>query len=112
MKKTVRPVLALALIGALAACSGGAPKSYPFDGVHFNAKARAVNKKVTRSIFTVQVAQASRSFKGAREAGRYEATRYCIENYGTSDITWEIGPDSPGLVLADDTLTLKGKCEA
>lgn len=109
---TVRPVLALTIMGALAACSGGAPKSYPFDGVYFKAKAGAVNKKVTRSVFTVQVAGASQSITGAREAGRYEATRYCIENYGTSDIIWAIGPDSPGQVLADDTLTLKGTCDA
>ncbi|MBI6630230.1 hypothetical protein JAO82_10090 [Pontibaca sp. S1109L] len=100
------------MFGALVACAGSAPKTYPFDGVYFKAKAAAVNKTVTRSVFIVQVADASQSITGAREAGRYEGTRYCIENYGTSDIIWEIGPDNPELVLADDTLTLKGMCDA
>ncbi|MFC3117986.1 DUF5333 family protein [Jhaorihella thermophila] len=28
------------------------------------------------------------------QAGAYEATRYCIENYGSSRILWEIGPET------------------
>lgn len=106
-----KPVFALALLAALAACTDPAKKAPPFDGIYFKAKARAVDKKVTRSVFTVEVKRATQSVEGAREAGRYEATRYCIENYGTSDIIWAVGPDSAALTLAGDALILKGTCD-
>ena len=85
----------------------------PFDGYLFKAKAAAVDKKVTRADFTVTVFAVSQSLKGAREAGRYEATKYCIREYGTSQVKWAVGPDTPGdqLRIVDDTLTFSGKCD-
>ncbi len=49
---------------------------------------------------------------GAREAGRYQATRYCLLTYGGSDKEWTIGPDLPieELPVDGDTLTLQGRC--
>lgn len=108
MEKAI-PVLALALAGLLAACSGGAER-YPFNGAYFDAKAGPIDKKQSRAAFVVNVAQASQSLDGARRAGEYEATRYCIENYGTSDVLWAAGPETAGISEAD-MLTLQGTCD-
>ena len=65
-----------------------------------------------RDEFTVTARPVSASLEGAREAARYEATVYCVNRYGRSDIAWTVGPDSPdaALPIADDTLTLAGRC--
>ena len=60
----------------------------------------------------MSVGPASASLEGAREAGRYEAIRYCIDNFGSSDITWIAGPDAEDgtLTIANDRLQLRGTC--
>lgn len=93
----------------LAACNSGRdPVS--FDGNFYRASLDA--DRDARDAFTLSVRPVSASLLGAKEAGRYEATVYCVNRYGRSDINWEIGPDDPDEVLpiADDTLTLQGRC--
>ena len=65
-----------------------------------------------RLTYTLRVRNASQSITGAREAARYEATVYCVTNYGSSDIKWVVGPDTPpeNLRLVDDALTFQGAC--
>ena len=48
----------------------------------------------------------------ALEAGRFEANKYCIRGYGSSDIAWTAGPDRAveEIQIVDDTLTLAGRC--
>ncbi len=84
-----------------------------FDGFYFPTKASAVDKKATLSQFDVQVKDAGSSIEGAREAGRYAGTRYCIEKYGSSDIIWSVGPDSDPsqLRVVDGALNLRGTCQ-
>ena len=62
--------------------------------------------------FVVSVKDASVSLDGARAAGGYEGTRYCIANYGTSRIDWTVGPDTEpqNLVIDKDTLNFQGTC--
>ena len=36
----------------------------------------------------------SASLDGAREAGRHEGTKFCIDAFGTSKINWKVGPDT------------------
>ena len=81
-----------------------------FDGVYFRSKARKLDKQ--RALFEVAVGPAFASIQGAREAGRYEATRYCIENFGTSAVDWQNGPDAEddALIIANDRLILRGTC--
>lgn len=81
-----------------------------FDGVFFRSNASKIDKK--RDRFEVSVSPASASLDGAREAGRYEAIRYCIDNYGSSDIDWLDGPDAEDgtLTIANDRLLLRGIC--
>ena len=106
------PVLALALgLGALQGCASQREGDFAFDGEFFRAKARKDGDR--REIFTVNVRPVSASLAGARAAGAYEATRYCIDLYGNSEVEWLNGPDAPAeaLLIDGDTLTLRGECE-
>lgn len=110
----LRPALLTAalLIAALmlSACSGRKADRVAFDGVFFRSTAGKVDKQVDQ--FEITVSPASASIDGAREAGRYEATRYCIRNFGTSDVAWTEGPDAEDgtLTIANDRLILRGTC--
>jgi hypothetical protein len=81
-----------------------------FDGKYFRTKVSKVDGQ--RDVFTLQVRNASQSIEGAREAARYEGTVYCVNNYGSSDITWAVGPDAPAenLRLDGDSLIFSGSC--
>ena len=110
----VRAILALS-IGALfltAACQTREQRLVAFDGYRYKAKAAAIDKKVSRADFTATIFAVSQSLAGAREAGRYEGTKYCIKEYGSSKIEWAVGPDTPveNYQIVDDTLTFSGVC--
>ena len=96
---------------ALSACSERREERVLFEGEYFRANASRVDRD-DRTSFSVQVAGISRSFEGALEAGRYEATRYCVQQFGTSDIIWIEGPDDDAetLDIKNDRLTLRGSC--
>lgn len=81
-----------------------------FDGQYFSSRAKKVDG--ARDQFEVTVKPFSASADGARAAGLYEATRYCIDLYGSSDIIWERGPDAEEgtMQVAGDTLSLRGAC--
>ncbi|MEM8582075.1 MAG: hypothetical protein AAGF50_12840 [Pseudomonadota bacterium] len=98
-------------IAALAACGERDQQRVLFDGVYFRTKAKAVDK-ADRQSFVVNVPKVQRSFNGAREAGRFEGTRYCLSNYGTSEILWSIGPDTADgrLVVENNDFNFRGRC--
>ncbi|SEQ39732.1 hypothetical protein [Thalassovita taeanensis] len=111
LKRVAAAVMALALV---AGCNGKVlnPNStrVAFEGLYF--KARLSASKEDKQDFTVTVSPASQGLSAAREAGRYEATKYCVSNYGSSEVIWGVGPDSPdsALVITDDVLALNGRC--
>ena len=80
-----------------------------FDGYYFSSKLS--RSKLDDRSFDLIVRRANRSLSGAREAGRYEATRFCIKNYGTSDIKWVLGPDDQSIGLTGKVLKLSGQCD-
>ena len=80
-----------------------------FDGYYFSSKLS--RSKLDDRSFDLTVRRANRSLSGAREAGRYEATRFCIKNYGTSDINWVLGPDDQSIGLTGKVLKLRGQCD-
>lgn len=100
----------LALCGGLLAGCTSSEDRVLFDGHFYNAKLRKVERQL--DTFTVTVRPVSKSLQGAREAGLYEATVYCVNAFGSSDIIWTAGPDAPAdaLSIDKDTLTLQGKC--
>jgi hypothetical protein len=101
----------------LASCGlvGGkmrAQKGMLFDGQKFRTKTEAVGDD--RQDFQVAVFKVSQSVTGALQAADYDATRYCVKNFGNSDKSWiDGGPDAEGakLRVVDDTLTFRGRCE-
>lgn len=111
-----RPVMltALLLIAALllSACAERRADRVAFDGQFFRASSKKLDKD--RIDFEVNVRPVSASLDGAREAGRQEATRYCVGNFGSSEIDWISGPDGEDgqLRVSNDTLQLLGRCQA
>lgn len=112
MARTTQTLLVVGILGTLtlAAC-GRQEERIAFDDQFFRAKLKRVDRQ--SDVFTIQVSPVSASIAGAREAGRYEATSYCINEYGTSDVIWTASPDAPddALVIENDTLTLQGSCK-
>lgn len=102
-------LLALCALAVLAGCSNNKNRVL-FDGEYFRTKAKSASED--RLSFVVRVPSVDRSLEGAREAGAYEGARYCIENFGTSEIAWVQGPDGDAgtLVVDGNTLTLSGRC--
>lgn len=104
-------LVSLLCLGTLAACGNRDDTRVLFDGVNFRTKAKPVDKS-DRQNFVVNVPKVARSVNGAREAGRYEATRYCLRNFGTSEILWAIGPDTTDgrLVVENNDFNFRGTC--
>lgn len=101
---------------ALSACGEGFRDSFrnkrtsvAFDGFVFKAKAKEVSKDA-RDHFTVSVSRVNQSLNGARQAGAHEAVKYCISEYGTSNVEWVVGPENEGLIPVDDKIQLEGFC--
>lgn len=111
LKASLLPALAILGAASLSGCDSSGDDQMLFDGQSFRMKANDIDNDVER--FTVEVRPVSASIEGAREAGRYEATRYCIENFGSSDIDWVFGPDDEvtRLQITDDRLILQGACK-
>ena len=108
-------ICGMAAFALLAAC-GDKPlgsNKVEFDGEYFRAKARVVDKKVSPTDFTVVVRGVSATLDGAREAGRYEGIKFCVQNFGSSRIDWKVGPDTEPqeLDISDDILTFSGTCQ-
>ena len=106
---------AVAAVSVVSACGVVTSSSdrVLFDGQFFRAKAKHVDKKAMPTEFTVVVNGVSASLDGAREAGRFEGTKFCIQNFGSSQILWKVGPDTEpqNLTIADDKLTFAGACQ-
>lgn len=105
--KIVIPVLMAVL--ALPACTDK-KKLTPFDGHYFRTKVSKVDKNLFD--FEVKIRDVSQSIEGARQAGEYAGISHCIRYYGSSDINWSVGPDTPAeeLRVVDDTLIFRGVC--
>lgn len=106
----MRPGLICILVVATLASCGPTAETLLFDGQYFRTRLDA--DRDNRRDFTVSARPVSASLAGAKEAGRYEAIVYCVNRYGSSDISWVVGPDSPdeALPISDDTLFLQGRC--
>lgn len=111
-------VLCLVSLSLVAGCSTAkrlVDSSYSnrvlFEGMYFPA--RLASAREDRLNFSVTVSRVDQSLSGAREAGRYEAAKHCIENYGRSDVDWAKGPDveDAELQLVNGQLILEGRCD-
>jgi hypothetical protein len=105
--KLMIPFVAAALL--LTGCENNDGR-IAFDGEFFRTKVKRVDKQL--DVFTVNIRDVSRSLEGARQAGHHAGVEYCVENFGSSDIEWTIGPDTPAeqLQIVDNTLVFSGVC--
>ncbi len=111
LRRTLVPCLLAALAGCGQMGQGLARQQQTtFDGQVFRGSATADREDRRRFVATVR--DPSKSLEGAIEAAAYQGTRYCIQWYGTSDIDWEIGPDTPPeqFSAGAPTLSLTGRC--
>ncbi|MGR3803574.1 hypothetical protein [Marinibacterium profundimaris] len=103
---------ALVAVTVTGGCSSGffsSREAVLFDGIDFRRKAKTPDRNDRKS-FQVTVRPVSASMSAARRAGKYEGTSYCINNFGNSDIKWQIGPEAEVVPVENDTLTLVGRC--
>lgn len=106
-------VLSVVCLTVLAGCGNTSNKQRVlFDGYAFKSSIKDV--KEDPQMFDVTVKGANQSRTAAEDAGRYEATRYCVVNYGNSKLEWLVVQEtSDGEVKVEqDTLLLRGRCEA
>ena len=106
----MKQLLILGLIGLLIAGCGRNRDALTFDGQYFRTKVSKVDGQ--RDVFTVRVRDVSRSLEGARGAARHAGNSYCVGNYGSSEIDWVVGPDTPDeeLPIVDDAIVFQGVC--
>lgn len=105
-------LVAVALLGlaVVAGCTEREGRAL-FDGNYYPGKARG--DKADRRDFTATVRRAGRGLEGAQKAAVHEATRYCIENFGTSEIVWSgtaEGQEGPVYVRSGDRVSVTGRC--
>ena len=109
---TIALLLAVGLTGGLSACSKERrlAREQRFAGQLY--KAKASSRREDRRAFTIEVKPVSASLEGARQAGHYEAVKYCMRAFGSSDMEWQAAPDAAEetLSITEDTLMLEGRC--
>ena len=107
----MRVMMAILLTLNLVACGERyRDNQVAFEGIKFDADLST--DKNDDFAFRVSVKKAEKNIDGAREAGRYEATKFCIEKLSTSDVEWANGPDADQLMIKDGNLELSGRCAA
>lgn len=110
----IKPIALIAAAGlALAACESK-DERLRYDGIPFQVKFKAANKKESRKGFIVEVKEPQQSEKGARAAAHHGGITYCLAEagYGTSRIIWENDPldeDVP-LVIDGKSAVFRGAC--
>ena len=111
----VRLAVVVGLVAGISGCEKAKRNlsriSYFYEGVTY--KATIEKSKNDRQSFRVIVRNAALGLTGAKEAARLGANRYCIENYGSTDITYAgAGPDTENedLVLSNGQLVFDGEC--
>lgn len=105
-------LLLIAAMAVLAGCGASQRRQVQtFDGQTFRGSAKASGED--RQYFVASVRDPRKSIDGAIQAAEYQAVKHCINLYGTSDIDWEIGPETPKdqLSITGNSLTLTGRCK-
>ncbi|WP_111550425.1 hypothetical protein [Salipiger aestuarii] len=81
-----------------------------YGGMTF--KGASEGNKADRAQFVSTGGPVSASIDGASRAAAYQGTVYCINVLGTSDVDWQIGPDTPQgqMPVARDDVVFRGRC--
>jgi len=109
--RAYRPVAAAALALVLVAGCADREERVLFDGNYYPGKVRG--ERDDRRDFDATVRRAGRGIEGAQKAAVYEATRYCLQSFGTSEIAWAgvaEGQEGPAYARSGDRLSVSGRC--
>ncbi len=100
----------LLCVSLLLACSNEGDMIL-FDGHAYQTRAEITDRSDRRR-FKITVRNPEVSWIGARAAGEFEAIRYCIGAYGTSELNWFPGSHEEDHDNVDDgrDLVLFGEC--
>lgn len=101
---------ALGVMLLLSGC-GDRAERVTFGGNYYPAKSSGNSQD--RRAFTASVSRASNGMAGAQQAALHEATRYCLQNFGTSDIDWSGVPEGaqiPAYARAGNRVSVTGRC--
>ena len=104
--------LTLVALTALSACTKNPwGNRQLFDGQYFRTQAGGI--KEDRTQFVVTVHDAGRSLVGARMAAVTRANQYCVQQFGRSDLTWDVEPEVEDALLpiSNGDLIMKGTCD-
>lgn len=101
--------LGLDRIGSGASTAGAKRNTVDINGVRYRSKV-SVDSEDKRD-FTINVSPAG-NVVNAQEAGRYQATVYCLRTFGGSDKDWVLSPDvePQEARISDNGLVLQGRC--
>lgn len=99
-------ILLVSALG-LSAC---AKSEFEYAGSDHRAKVQTA--RADRATMVIPTKKVSDGLEGARAAALYEATRHCVHYFGSSDIVWTVGPDTPDdqLPINGETVTFSGVC--
>lgn len=104
--RTILLVASAAL--ALGACTAQSAR-VTFDGNYYPTREKGIDRE-DRHLFETTVRRVEQGFDAAVAAGLHGGTRYCIKNFGTSEIDW-ITPTDPAMVeRTSGNLVLRGRC--
>jgi len=111
----IRPLIILALVGTVASC--GALRGDKSRGAEseralpFKAKLKQGGDKRD---FTVEVANRGAGLEAVRESVRFEATKYCLLNFGGSETAWRMDAASDDWAFTQDgdKLIFSARCSA
>lgn len=94
---------------ALSACTKPGDRVL-FDGKYYPTRVK--KDGVDRENFVVSVKRVDQGIAGARQAGLWEATRYCVKSVGDSTLDWQPGydPEGDAAVIEGGSLILRGAC--
>lgn len=111
----IRALVILALVGTVASCGvlrGDKSKGAASErALPFKAKLKKGDDKRN---FSVEVANRGAGLAEVRESVRFEATKYCLLNYGGSEADWRMDPTSDdwAFVQDGDKLIFNARCSA
>lgn len=114
----IRGLITVSLCVALAGCGGnlfgigkrtGGKRASPETELPFKAKVTKGEQDVRD--FSVSVANKGENGDAVRESVRYEGTKYCLYNNGSTDISWTTGEgDDWAFTQVGDALVFQGRC--
>lgn len=113
----LRGAIFLALALALTGCSGLRDRLNIFKGRDSTErslpyKAKLSKNKADPRDLTITVASRGDGLEEVRESVRFQATKYCLKTFGSSDADWQIDPETGDWAYTSsaDTLTFQGRC--